>query len=107
MTTTTPHPTNPCCDYYHFTSYYHDTNPTSFSPSYAVTPSGGIVESSNAQERALVNTVFSLSGSCISSFIVSSILRPHNKFSMVDIQNATLAGGVAVGSTADMMIQPW
>jgi len=70
--------------------------------------SGGIVDSTaNGQERALVNTVFSLSGSCISAFIMSSILRPHNKFSMVDIQNATLAGGVAVGSTADMMIRPW
>jgi ammonium transporter Rh len=39
------------------------------------------------------------------SFVASRALR--KEFSMVDVQNATLAGGVAVGSSCDMMIGPW
>lgn len=30
-----------------------------------------------------------------------------NKWEMVHVQNATLAGGVAVGAVADLMLQPW
>ena len=29
-----------------------------------------------------------------------------NKFDVIDFQNATLSGGVAVGAIADLMIQP-
>ena len=29
-----------------------------------------------------------------------------NRFQVVDIQNATLSGGVAVGPIADLMLQP-
>jgi hypothetical protein len=43
-------------------------------------------------------------GSCVATFLCSKRLRGH--FSMVDVQNATLAGGVAVGSTCNMMIHP-
>lgn len=40
----------------------------------------------------------------MATFLFSKRLRGH--FSMVDVQNATLAGGVAVGSTCNMMIHP-
>jgi ammonium transporter Rh len=43
----------------------------------------------------------------MAAFLFSAFLRKHHKFDMVDIQNATLAGGVAVGSSSDLVIEPW
>jgi len=59
------------------------------------------------QHRVIVNTLLSLCSCCVIAFAWSAMLRPHHKFSMVDIQNATLAGGVGVGSSADLIINPW
>lgn len=56
--------------------------------------------------RAVVNTYYSLTASCIVSFAISALVM-KDKFNMVHIQNSTLAGGVAVGTLADMIIQPW
>jgi len=58
------------------------------------------------QHRAVINTILALSGSCVSAFLASYALRRERKFNMVDIQNATLAGGVAMGAAADLLVLP-
>ena len=64
----------------------------------------GALAVGNSQHRVVINTILSLTSSCMSSFAISKLFR--NKFNMVDIQNASLAGGVAVGSSADLVIGP-
>lgn len=59
------------------------------------------------QHRVVINTVLALTNSCVAAFLMSKMLRPNHMISMVDIQNATLAGGVAVGSSADLVIGPY
>lgn len=67
----------------------------------------GALASGDQQYRVVINTVLSLSACCVTAFAVDNLLRPHHKFDMVSIQNATLAGGVAVGTTSDLVILPW
>ncbi|XP_041372827.1 ammonium transporter Rh type B-like [Gigantopelta aegis] len=59
------------------------------------------------QHRAVINTLFSLTACTFITFAVSSILHKRGKFEMVHIQNATLAGGVAVGTCANMPMGLW
>lgn len=59
------------------------------------------------RHRAVINTYLSLASCCVTAFAVSALLTPGHKFDMVHIQNSTLAGGVAVGSAADMMLEPY
>jgi len=65
-----------------------------------------ILGAGNDKERAVVNTVISISASCVMAFVTSRKIREENKFDMVDIQNATLAGGVAMGTCANFLIGP-
>jgi len=58
-----------------------------------------------AQQRVVCNTVLALSGSAMGTFVLSQYLR-GGRFCMVDLQNATLAGGVAIGSTANFAVHP-
>ncbi|NWH57532.1 RHAG protein, partial [Geococcyx californianus] len=59
------------------------------------------------QTTAVVNTYCSLAACTVVTFALSSLVDQRGKFSMVLIQNATLAGGVAVGTCADMPIRPF
>jgi len=59
-----------------------------------------------ARHLAVINTVLSLCGSCVAAFLMSHWLRGERVFCMVDIQNATLAGGVVMGTAADMYSNP-
>ncbi|KFV19132.1 Ammonium transporter Rh type A, partial [Tauraco erythrolophus] len=59
------------------------------------------------QIKAIVNTYYSLAACTVVTFALSSLMDQRGKFSMVLIQNATLAGGVAVGTCADLTIHPF
>jgi ammonium transporter Rh len=58
------------------------------------------------QERAVVNTLLSIAASCAATFAFSVVLSHNKKFDMVHLQNATLAGGVAMGATCELAINP-
>ncbi len=51
----------------------------------------------------MLNTVLSISASCIGAFMVSTLTH-NGKYEMEDILNATLAGGVIIGAIADIAI---
>lgn len=76
-------------------------------PTYFCLGFNGALASGDDQHRAVINTLLSLSASLLMTFVWSGILSHENKLDMVHIQNATLAGGVAVGAVADLMIRPF
>ncbi|XP_076880971.1 ammonium transporter Rh type C-like [Brachyhypopomus gauderio] len=61
----------------------------------------------DGQHRAAINTYLSLAASVLTTFAISSLSAKKGKLDMVHIQNATLAGGVAMGTAAEFMITPY
>lgn len=62
----------------------------------------GTLPAGPAQTKALINTVLALMGSTVTTFALTPLMS-SGKLNTAAIQNATLAGGVAVGSTADFL----
>jgi len=60
-----------------------------------------------ARERVIVNTVLAICGSCMIAFACSRLFETSKKFNMVHIQNATLAGGVAIGTSSSLILSPY
>jgi len=69
-----------------------------FWPSFVASPAGPY-----DQERAIIATLLSLVGSTVTAFVMSQLMR-GGEFCMVDVQNATLAGGVAIGTAANLVV---
>merc|ERR1712130_307992 len=54
-----------------------------------------------------INTVLGLCGCCVSAFIFSHLIGGKSKeIRPVDIQNATLAGGVSMGAASNLQLTP-
>lgn len=64
----------------------------------------GALAEGNSQHRVIVNTVLALTASCMGAFLCSSLFH-KGKFNMEDVLNATLAGGVIIGSSSDLVIE--
>jgi len=60
------------------------------------------IVSMDEMPRTVMNTVLSLSGATISTYLLSTLLR-KGKTSFGDMANAALAGGVAIGATCNIV----
>lgn len=65
----------------------------------------GALATGAQQQRVFVNTVLAIAASCLGSAFTSRVL--FSKLEMEIMLNATLAGGVAVGSSSDLVNSPW
>ncbi|XP_039994101.1 ammonium transporter Rh type C 2 [Xiphias gladius] len=66
-----------------------------------------ITDHGDGQHRAAINTYIALASCVLTSVAISSMSQKKGKLDMVHIQNATLAGGVAMGTAAEFMITPY
>lgn len=64
----------------------------------------GVLAYGMAQQRAVMNTVFSISASALVSVYISRVYL--GKIDMEVLLNATLAGGVMMGAAADIITGP-
>ncbi|XP_068428769.1 rh family, C glycoprotein a [Clinocottus analis] len=66
-----------------------------------------ITDHGSGQHRAAINTYIALASCVLTTVAISSMSEKKGKLDMVHIQNATLAGGVAMGTAAEFMITPY
>lgn len=59
------------------------------------------------RNRAIINSYVALIGSAIAAFVASQGLNKQRRFNIRHIASASLAGGVALGATANVIQHPW
>jgi len=65
---------------------------------------GALAADGNQQNRVFVNTNLSIAAGCIGAAFTSRLF--YGKLEMTIIMNATLAGGVAIGTCSDIITSP-
>ncbi|MEQ2303373.1 Ammonium transporter Rh type C 2 [Ameca splendens] len=66
-----------------------------------------ITDRGDGQHRTVINTYIALASSVLTAYAMSSLFQKRGKLDMVHIQNASLAGAVAMGTAAEFMITPY
>ncbi|MED6268096.1 Ammonium transporter Rh type C 2 [Characodon lateralis] len=66
-----------------------------------------ITDRGDGQHRTVINTYIALASSVLTAYAMSSMFQKRGKLDMVHIQNASLAGAVAMGTAAEFMITPY
>ncbi|TKR88014.1 hypothetical protein L596_012323 [Steinernema carpocapsae] len=61
----------------------------------------------DARHRAIMNTYLAMSSCTMVTFIISSLADSLGRFNMLHIQSSTLAGGIAMGSVANVVLYPY
>jgi ammonium transporter Rh len=65
---------------------------------------GALADEGNQQQRIFVNTNLSIAAGCIGAAFTARLF--YDKLEMTIIMNATLAGGVAIGTCSDIITSP-
>ena len=65
---------------------------------------GVLAKTPFAKTQIITNTILSLTGSCLSTFMTSAFLK--DKFTMEHLLNATICGGVVIGAAAGILYNP-
>uniref|UniRef100_A0ACB8FQL6 Uncharacterized protein n=1 Tax=Sphaerodactylus townsendi TaxID=933632 RepID=A0ACB8FQL6_9SAUR len=66
-----------------------------------------LINNEGDKSVAIYNTYFAIASSTVTAFALSVATNKDGKINMTQIQNSTLAGGVAVGFSASSIQHPW
>uniref|UniRef100_A0A0R3RVG6 Ammonium_transp domain-containing protein n=1 Tax=Elaeophora elaphi TaxID=1147741 RepID=A0A0R3RVG6_9BILA len=63
----------------------------------------------DSRHRAILNTYLALCSSTVCTFLISQLLDHEHKyrFSMTHVSNSVLAGGIAIGTVANIILEPF
>jgi ammonium transporter Rh len=66
----------------------------------------GALPAGDGQDMALINTIIALLASTVVTFVLTPVFS-EGRLTTVPVQNATLAGGVSIGATANLALGPF